>query len=690
MSKEYDVIVIGAGSAGLTSAVGFKKAGKKVLLIERAQMGGDCTNTGCIPSKSLLHHAKTYAAAKTIGGETATLKKYRTGAFAYAREKVAEVLAEETPEHFREMGIDVILGDAQFTGKNTLRVNDESFSFKKAIIASGSRARHLDVPGLTPDNTLTNENLFELAEAPSSLLVVGGGAIGLEMSHAMALLGTKVTMVVRETELCFREDPALQRVLQQRASELNIVVHTSSVIDRIVGSEAVVKQGDAEIRVPFEKVLIAIGRVVNLPAGLDTAGITCTEHGLHTTKNYRTTNRRVFAVGDVANRLKFTHTADDSARQVIARVLSKGLISIKTKPVPKVMYTDPEVAQVGLSEAEAIAEYGSPPIYRIEVPFSKSDRAKTESNTGGVLVVIVKRLSGKVLGAHIAGPRAGDILSVFTLAMSERISMYKLQSLIYAYPTYSLIIKKAADEFFATQLGNLKTDIGIVMKRNAAKGVAALVWITALFAIFSYQQAQDMTVLETSLAIFDFITVTVWGPLLYILVYAFRPLTFFPGSFLTILSGVFFGLWGGILYTIIGANLSAIVAYAAGRFFGSSLRLENTPIGSLVTGFRNEPFMTTLVARLLFLPFDLVNYAGGILKLPFWPYLIATVIGTILGIATFVSVGASLDIRELRSTGLTVEAIDASFLILSASIFVISIGVSRYLKQRGIKKKLSS
>jgi uncharacterized membrane protein YdjX (TVP38/TMEM64 family) len=354
------------------------------------------------------------------------------------------------------------------------------------------------------------------------------------------------------------------------------------------------------------------------------------------------------------------------------------------------MYTDPEVAQVGLSEAEAIAEYGSPSIYRIEVPFSKSDRAKTESNTGGVLVVIVKRLSGKVLGAHIAGPRAGDILSVFTLAMSERISMYKLQSLIYAYPTYSLIIKKAADEFFATQLGNLKTDIGIVMKRNAAKGVAALVWITALFAIFSYQQAQDMTVLETSLAIFDFITVTVWGPLLYILVYAFRPLTFFPGSFLTILSGVFFGLWGGILYTIIGANLSAIVAYAAGRFFGSSLRLENTPIGSLVTGFRNEPFMTTLVARLLFLPFDLVNYAGGILKLPFWPYLIATVIGTILGIATFVSVGASLDIRELRSTGLTVEAIDASFLILSASIFVISIGVSRYLKQRGIKKKLSS
>ena len=681
----YDVIVIGAGSGGLTSAVGLARVGKKVLLVEREHLGGECTNSGCIPSKALLHYARSYHEAIQVAGQTETSETYRQQAFGYVRGKVAEILAEETPEHFTKLGITVVMGEAVFSGKNTLTVHGETYTFKKAIIATGSSPRTTDIPGLISDKILTNQNLFNLEVIPKDLLIIGGGPIGLEMGQAFAYLGTKVTIIENGDRFARLEDPAISPIIKKACTDLGITIYTSAGVEKVDGTVAtiVIKNADGVIEktesVAFDYVLQAIGRVPNVPAGLATAGVVFDQNGITVNKNWQTSTRHIYALGDVAARLKFTHVADDTARAVITHIASFGLLSPKEKPVPKVTFTTPEIAQVGLSEAEAIVSFGAESIHRIEVPGRAVDRARTDDDTTGLLIVIASRLSGRILGAHMIGPRAGEIISTVTLAMTHNISLYRLRSTIFAYPTYSLVLKKASDYFLAKQLATLKNDLSYRAKKIAPKLLVLLLWLIGLYQLLSYQQTYGLTVTELSLRLFTIITETAYAPLLYILAYTIRPITFFPGTILTILSGIFFGL-PGILYTIIGANLSATLAYFVGRFFSSSK--ETT--GLLHTWTRpltDNPFLAILTMRLTFFPFDGVNYGAGLLKVPFWPYLLATCLGTLLGIATFVSIGASLSIETFIREGITINAIDTKFVVLSVIIFLASFGAARFFKR---------
>ncbi len=687
MKKQYDVVVIGAGSGGLTSAVGFSKVGKKVLLVEKEHMGGECTNTGCIPSKALLHHAKAYHKANKISGGSSQTDSFRSEAFTYVRNTIDHILAEETPETFEKIGIDVVMGEAEFVSKCSVKVGETEYGYKTAVIATGSSPRMVEIEGLNESDILTNQNIFDLNEAPKKLLVIGSGPIGLEMSQAMAMLGSDVTIASIDKEFGRLEDQAIRPRLKAAFDALNITVHLKAFIKKVEGNTAIfeIKDGDTVIeekQITFDKVLIAIGRVPNLPKGMEAAGIKYENYGVQVDGQYRTSNKYVYAVGDVAQRLKFTHTADDTARQVVARVVSKGLLRVnKNKSVPKVTYTNPEVAQVGMSWEAAVEKYGEEKLIRVEVPFTNNDRAKTDDATDGVLVVITRRLTGAVLGAHIIGPAAGELITTFTLAIDQKVSMWKLQSLIYAYPTYSLIIKKAGDFFVAQQFADLKTDLMRVVKGALPKIILATVWIIGLWCLYQWQQSNDMTVTETALSIFDFIALTVWGPLIYIAAYAVRPLTFFPGTALTILSGIFFGFWTGTILTIIAANISAALAYGVGRFFGKGLKLEDSFIGNWITALRENTFTAMLTMRLIFLPFDGVSYVAGILKTKFIPFVLATFLGTLLGIATFVAIGASLDIESFRQNGITTDVIDIRFIAISAVIFIVSIQLSKFMKR---------
>jgi len=686
--KQYDVVVIGAGSGGLTSAVGFSKVGKKVLLVEREHMGGECTNTGCIPSKALLHAAKEFYTANRLSGETEQNETYRHNAFTYVRDTVQHILDDETPETFEKLGIDVVMGEAVFQSKNSVTVGETEYTFKTAVIATGSGPRLITVPGLKETDILTNQNVFKLDTPPRKLLIIGAGPIGMELGQAFAMLGSDVTIAAIDSKFARLEDEAIRPILQSAFEKLKIKVQLNAFINRVETDTAIfdIKDGEAiveEVHVSFDKVLIAIGRTPNLPAGMTEAGITFDARSIQVDSQYRTTNKNIYAVGDVAQRLKFTHTADDTARQVVARVISKGLIRVsQQKAVPKVTYTSPEIAQVGLSWPEAIEKYSAERIMRIEVPFAHNDRAKTDDKTNGLLVVIAKRINGSILGAHIAGPAAGEILTIFTLAIDQKISLWKLQKLIYAYPTYSLIVKKAADQFVGRQFGDLKTDVRNMFKRNVPKIIAAGVWLTAIAGLWYYQNSQNLTATQTSIQMFEFITLSIWGPLLYILIYAIRPVTFFPATALTILAGIFFGFVWGTAYTLVAATLAAAVAYAVGRFFGSDLRLENTRLGNWVTALRENTFSAVLTTRLLFLPFDLLSYAAGILRTPFLPFVGATFLGIILGTATFVSIGASLDLETFRTDGFSFDLFQVEYLALAAAIFTISIGLSKILKRK--------
>lgn len=695
-TEHFDYIVIGAGSAGLTAAVGLTKAGRNVLLVEREHIGGECTNSGCIPSKALLHHAKTYHSAITTCGQSNISETYRNEAFTYVRGKVAEILQEETPETFRALGITVISGEATFVGPQQIQVGQTQYTYKTAIIATGSQPRTINIPGLNQADTLTNQNLFTLDTVPARTLIVGAGPIGLEMGQALALLGSTVTIITPEDTIARLEEPVIRQILHTQLQDLGIAIKCNSTITSVTNHTATGTQlhtdgSSKTFSVEFDKVLIAIGRTATLPAGLELAKINYDTFGITVNHNYRTSNKHVYAIGDVAAKLKFTHTADDAARQVIAHSLSRGILRInRQKAVPKVTYTMPEMAQVGMSFAEAVNIYGDDRLHRIEVPLSHNDRARTESKTNGVLIVIATRLRGQILGAHMIGPAAGEIISCFTLAIDQKISLWRLRATIFAYPTYSLIIKKAGDYFLAKQLTTLTADILKAITRFAPKLFLITIWAIGLYQLYSYQQTFSLTITELTLALFTIITTSAWAPLLYILAYAIRPLTFFPGTALTVLSGVFFGLTGGIIYTVIGANLSASLAYIVGRYFGKNLKLETSLVGNYVEALRKNPFTTTLTLRLLFMPFDVVNYGAGILRLPFLPYLLATCIGTLLGIATFVSLGASLNLETIKQTGIDASVIDGKFLLLSAVIFIASLVVAKIIPRMRENKATSS
>lgn len=686
-TKKYDVVVLGAGSGGLTAAVGFAKVGKKVLLIEKERLGGECTNSGCVPSKALLHAAKDYYRARHIAGTTNELDLYRHDALSYVRRVRDAILDDETPQAFEQHGITVLMGEARFSRPCAVVVGDTEYEYKHAIIATGSSPRPLTIDGLDEEDVLTNQNLFELKEIPKKLLIIGGGPIGMEMGQAFAMLGSEVTIVTIDETFARLEDPAIQPIIEETFLRLGIRIltnaHASHATDGTVHIN--IKEGDAVTRteaVAYDKVLIAIGRVPNIPPGTDVAKIKTESYGILVDSQCRTSNRWVYAIGDVADRLKFTHTADDRARQVVEHVVSRGLIRVNNrKAVPKVTYTEPEVAQVGLSYSEATKKYSDAEIMRIEVPLSMNDRARTDSKTEGLLIVIVRRLNGAILGAHMIGPRAGEIIALFTLAIDRKISMWNLRRTIYAYPTYALLVKKAGDLFFSEQMLHLKGDLTALARKHAPKVVALLFWGILIYTFQDYRLSNNLSYQDVLLRLLDFFTTTMWGPLVYMALYAVRPLILFPATLLTALSGALFGFWWGTLYTIIGENASANVAYWIGRFIGKDFRLEDSVIGNWIEALRQRSFETVLFLRLFYAPFDLTNFGSGVVRAKWSEYFFATLIGIMPGLTTFVALGAAVDIETFKMEGLTFNAFDPKFVLLSIGIFIVSFIVSRFLKR---------
>ena len=685
--QQFDIVVLGAGSAGLTAAVGFSKAGKKVLLVEKAKMGGECTNSGCIPSKALLHVAKDYQLATAIAGHTTDSDQYRDNALTYVREKIDEILLEETPAAIEKLGVKVLLGEAKFESPCAITVSGVTYGYKRAVIATGSSPRLLTIQGLAPEDTLTNENLFTLETIPKRLLIIGSGPIGMEMGQAFAMLGSKVTIATIDDSFARLEDPAVAEIAEKKFQKLGISIIKNAYINTVAKKEATVdiKQNNTVVetkQVDFDKVLVAVGRVPNLPTGLEKAGIKHDERSIMVDSQFRTSNKYVYAVGDVALALKFTHTAADAAREVVKRVVSRGWLRVnRKKAVPKVTYTEPEIAQVGLSYQAALTKYSAEEVTRIEVPFRKNDRAHTDSATEGVAVVVARRLNGAVLGANLIGPRAGELINVFTLAIDEKISMWDLQKHIYAYPSYSLIIQKTADVFVAEQLSNLKGDILRLIKRHLPKLIALIFWIGLIYSFQHYKISNGLSYSDMLLSLYEFFTMSMWGPLIYMVLYAVRPLILFPATLLTALSGALFGFWWGIIYTIIGENASANFAYWIGRFFGQDLKLEDSFLGNYIEWLRSRPFESVLFMRLFYVPFDLTNYGSGVLKVGWPSYALATFIGILPGLTTFVALGAAVDVMELRMDGLSFDAFNPKFLALSVTIFIVSIALSRILKR---------
>ncbi len=471
-------MVVGGGTAGLVTAVGAAGVGAKVALIERHLMGGDCLNTGCVPSKALIRAARAVASVRNAGRFgiriPADAVQVDFGAVMERMRRLrAGISAHDSASRFAGLGVDVYFGEASFCGPSHVRVGDAKLEFSRACIATGTRPALPPVPGLEQARPLTNETVFSLTELPERLAVLGAGPIGVEMAQSFARFGAKVTLIEQAPGILPREDRDAAAVVEKSLLRDGVVMRFNCRAVRVSaeGSEAVIDlestPGNLACQVRVDRVLVAAGRVPNVEnLGLEEAGVDCDElKGVLVDDRLRTSNPRVFAAGDVCSSHKFTHVADAMARIVVRNALFLGRARASALNIPWCTYSDPELAHVGISEREAGTKGVAVDTFRTEM--ESVDRAVLDSGTEGFVKVHCKRGTDSILGATIVGEHAGEMISEITVAMNSRAGLRALADTIHPYPTKAEAIRKTGDAYQRTRLTpSARRLLGALLKRH--------------------------------------------------------------------------------------------------------------------------------------------------------------------------------------------------------------------------------
>lgn len=454
---DCDIAVIGAGSGGLSVAAGAAMLGVKTVLVERGRMGGDCLNYGCIPSKAMIsaaRHAVMWRQAARLGIQYEEPEIDFPAVMRHVKNTISAIAPHDSVERFTAMGVQVLQGEARFTGPDTLAVGTTSIQARRFVIAAGSRPLIPPVDGLSDVAYLTNETVFNLTERPVHLLIIGGGPIGIELAQAFRRLGSKVTVVERAACLP-REDAELSSLLLDALRDEGVTIHERTEVVRaettVSGIVLTLRGNDgSEDRIAGSHLLIAAGRQPNVEnLGLQAAGIEAGRRGIEVNSNLRTINRRVYAIGDVTGLSPFTHTAGYHAAVVLKNILFRIPAKADHTAIPRVTYGDPELATVGLSEEEARAKFGKITILRW--PFAVNDRAQTEARTEGLIKAIAGH-RGRVLGASVIGAEAGDMLQPWIMAIEKGLGIGALQAMVVPYPTRGEVSKRAAGDFYKPKL----------------------------------------------------------------------------------------------------------------------------------------------------------------------------------------------------------------------------------------------
>ncbi|HEY6929403.1 MAG TPA: mercuric reductase [Thermoanaerobaculia bacterium] len=446
--------MIGGGTAGLVTAAGTAGLGGRVALIERARMGGECLNTGCVPSKALLSSARLADQMRRAGTWGLTPRDPQADfgrVFERVRQRRAQIAPRDSVERFESLGVDVFRGAARFVSPNEVEVNGERIRAKNFVIATGSRPAVPSIDGLTRAKFYTNESIFdELSQKPRQMVVLGGGPIGCELSQAFARLGVAVTLVELGPRLLPQEDADVSDLIRQRLSEDGVRVLTGADV-RLVAEHGAVRRVWVEIEgqdrepIDCDAILVAVGRIANTDGlGLEQARVAFTAHGVTVDRTLRTSQRHIYAAGDAAGPPHFTHLADRHARTVVRNIAAPWWPSrLDTSALPWCTYTSPEVARVGLNEQGAVREGAKYDLFRL--PMSGVDRAVLESEEEGFAKVLLARGSDRILGATIVSARAGELIHEVALAMTAGLGLSTIARTIHVYPTFSEILRQIAD-----------------------------------------------------------------------------------------------------------------------------------------------------------------------------------------------------------------------------------------------------
>lgn len=454
-----DLCVVGAGSGGLSVAAGAVQMGASVVLLEKGEMGGDCLNTGCVPSKALIAAAHRAHDARTAApfGVTAAPEVDYAQVHAHMRSVIDGIAPHDSQERFEELGVHVIRAHGAFISPREMTAGGITIRPHRFILATGSSPAVPPIPGLADTPYLTNETLFDLTVLPEKLIIIGGGPIGLEMAQSFARLGSQVTVLEAAT-LLSREDPELTapvaQALREEGVDLRVGVAVSAAASTATGVQAILADGTL---LDGTHLLVAAGRKPNVGGlNLEAAGAAYDAKGLTVDARLRSvSNKRVFAVGDVAGGPQFTHAAGYHAGVVIRNTLFRMSAKARVDHLPRACYTDPEVASVGLTEAEARAKHGDA-VLVLRWPFAENDRARADRATAG-LVKLIATKRGHILGAGIVGPHAGEQIHIWALAVSKGLKIKDVASYVPPYPTLGEAGKRAAGQFYTPKLFSART-----------------------------------------------------------------------------------------------------------------------------------------------------------------------------------------------------------------------------------------
>lgn len=455
----YNLVVIGAGTAGLIASIGCAALGGKVALVERHLMGGDCLNTGCVPSKSLIRSSR--AAAETASANRFGLTPHQTAAsdFPAVMERLrrlrARISRSDSARRYSELGVHVFFGEASFADRQSIMVDGIPLRFRKAVIATGASPVHPDIKGLADAGFRTNETIFDLAELPSRLAVIGGGPVGCELAQAFRRLGSEVT-ILQNTRFLPREDAEASAILEEKFIREGIEVQPEANVIRVEkagGRKRITADTrDGKRIIEVDEILVGAGRRPNIESlSLSNAGVDFdTVKGIRVNDFLSTTNPRIYAAGDVCMNWKFTHAADAAARIVVQNALFLGRKRLSALNMPWCTYTDPEIAHIGLYEEDARARNIDTDTYRVAL--DEVDRAVVDGETEGFVKILVRRGTDRIVGATIVAAHAGDLISQVSVAMAGNIGLKTLADVIYPYPTQTEAIRRVAAAYNRTRL----------------------------------------------------------------------------------------------------------------------------------------------------------------------------------------------------------------------------------------------
>lgn len=449
---QADLCIIGAGSGGLSVAAGAAQMGAKVVLVERGKMGGDCLNYGCVPSKALLAaagRAQAMREAGPFGIAPAQPQIDYSAVMAHVQSVIAAIAPHDSVERFEGLGVTVIKAEGRFIAVDTLEAGSRRIKARHFVVATGSSPKVPPIPGLNETPFLTNETLFDLRSRPDHLIVVGGGPIGMEMAQAHIRLGSQVT-VLEGARALGREDPEAAALVVNRLRREGVEVLEETAVEHVAAHETGVRVTASGRTIDGSHLLLAVGRSPNTASlGLEAAGVRHDDRGIHTNDGLRTANRRIFAIGDATRGPQFTHLAGYHAGLVVRAALFRLPVRAGLSHIPRVTYTDPELAQIGPTEAEARRAHGA----RLEVwrvAYSGNDRAQATLQTDGFAKLLTLR--GRIIGATIAGADGGEVIAPIALAVANRLKVGALAGMVAPYPTLGEIPKRLAGQYYVPRL----------------------------------------------------------------------------------------------------------------------------------------------------------------------------------------------------------------------------------------------